>query len=97
SQKHFDLLKEVGKESFLLQAGGNIFAVFDIGVTGDQNHRDLRMPKMDFLGQFRPVHSVHAIVGDHEIDVFVIELVQRVQGIIGAQGAVALALEYFAT
>src|SRR5581483_1942184 len=95
-QKHLDFFQQSGKEIFFLQAGGHIFAAIYRAISGNDNDRNFRVPLMDLASEFHAVHSVHAKIGDQNVEIFFVEFFESIVTAISAHGAITLHLQDFA-
>src|SRR6185369_11815928 len=84
-------------EFFLLEAGLHVIAAVHRAVARHDDHGNRRVVLMDLLRKFQTVHAFHAEVGDQDVELFPLELLNRVLRVVGAHCAVTLHLEDFTT
>ena len=79
-----------------MKAGVHVFAAVHWAVAGDDDDRHIGPLSADLACQFQSVHAFHAKVSDQDVEVLLLELLQRVRSVVGGYGFIALHFQDFA-
>src|SRR5258708_3681480 len=96
TQEKFDLVEQCREKIFLLETRRHVLSPVHRAVAGHNNYRSTWTLLSDSVRKFDTVHSFHAEIRDENVEILLIEFLQRFLCTVSAYGFVALHLEDFA-